>query len=97
MSEPIIIKCWMYPVCRLSDRVMAVKLVLSDIVWNIISTYAPQVGCDEDIKNAFWNELESLIMKVPHKEKLVLATTEMRLVRWAMWVSLVENREMRRF
>ena len=33
----------------------------------------PQVGCDEDTKNTFWNELEAVIMKVPHKEKLVLA------------------------
>ena len=30
------------------DRVItAVKLVLSDNVWNFISAYAPQVGCDE--------------------------------------------------
>ena len=27
-------------VCRTSDSVMAVKLVLSDNVWNIISAYA---------------------------------------------------------
>ena len=60
-------------VCRTSDRVMAVKIVLSDNVWTIVSAYAPQVGCDEDTKNAFWNELEAVIMKVPHKEKLVLA------------------------
>ena len=45
-------------------RVMMVKLVLSDNVWNIISAYSPQVGCDEDTKIAFWNELESVIMKV---------------------------------
>ena len=60
-------------VCRTSDRVMAVKIVLSDNVWTIVSAYAPQVGCDEDTKNAFWNELEAVIMKVPHKEKLILA------------------------
>ena len=60
-------------VYRTSDRVMAVKIVLSDNVWTIVSAYAPQVGCDEDTKNAFWNELEAVIMKVPHKENLVLA------------------------
>ena len=37
-------------VCRTSDRVMAVKIVLSDNVWTIVSAYAPQVGCDEDTK-----------------------------------------------
>ena len=51
--------------CRTSDRVMAVKIVLSDNVWTIVSAYAPQVGCDEE-KNAFWNELEAVKMKVPH-------------------------------
>ena len=35
-------------VCRTSDRVMAVKIVLSDNIWTIVSAYAPQVGCDED-------------------------------------------------
>ena len=37
-------------VCRTSDRVMAVKIVLSDNVWTIVSAYAPQVGCDENTK-----------------------------------------------
>ena len=60
-------------VCRSSDRVMAVKIVLSDKVWNIISAYESQVGCDNDTTNAFWNKRESVIMKVPQKEKLVLA------------------------
>ena len=35
-------------VCRTSDRVMAVELMLSDIVRNVISAYASQVGCDEE-------------------------------------------------
>ena len=52
---------------------MAVKIVLSANVWTIVSAYAPQVGCDEDTKHAFWNELEAVIMKEPHKEKLVIA------------------------
>ena len=63
----------MLEVCRTSDRVMAVKIVLSDNVWTIVNAYDPQVGCDEDTKNAFWNELEGVIINVPHTEKLVLA------------------------
>ena len=35
-------------VCRTSDRVMAVTIMLSDNVWTIVSAYAPHVGCDED-------------------------------------------------
>ena len=48
VSETIRIKCWSLEVCRTSDRVMAVTIVLSDNVWTIVSAYAPQVGCDED-------------------------------------------------
>ncbi len=55
-----------------SASMMEVKVVLSDNVWTIVNAYAPQVGSDEDTKNAFWNELEAVIMKVPHKEKLIL-------------------------
>ena len=57
----------MLEVCRTSDRVMAVQIVLSDNVRTIVSAYAPQVGCDEDTKNAFWNELEAAIMKKKKK------------------------------
>ena len=46
--------------------------MLSDNVWTIVTAYAPHVGCDEDT-NAFWNALEAVVMKVPHKEKLVQA------------------------
>ena len=55
-------------VCPTSDRVTALKIVLSKNVWTIVRAYAPQVGCGEDRKTAFWNELEVVIMKVPHKE-----------------------------
>ena len=42
-------------VCRSSDRVMAVNLVLSDNVWTIVSPYAPRVGCDEDTNRIHTN------------------------------------------
>ena len=44
-------------------------VVLSDNVWNIISAYAPQVGCDNDTTHGIgYNK-----MKLLYKEKLVLA------------------------
>ena len=61
-------------VCRTSDRVMAVRILWSDNARTIVSAYAPQVGCDEDTTNAFWNELEAVIMNAQRKEKLVLAS-----------------------
>ena len=51
----------MLEVCCTSDRVMAVKIVLSDNVWTIVSAYAPQVGCNENTQNAFWKELEGVM------------------------------------
>ena len=40
----------MVEVKRQGDRIILVKLVISDIVLNVISAYAPQVGLDECAK-----------------------------------------------
>ena len=36
-----------------SDRLMSIKLVINKEIWNIISPYAPQVGCEQAEKDAF--------------------------------------------
>ncbi|XP_070055871.1 uncharacterized protein [Nicotiana tomentosiformis] len=38
---------------RVSDRLMAIKLVVGLITLNVISTYAPQVGLDEEVKSGY--------------------------------------------
>ena len=38
---------------RQGDRIILVKLVVSDMVLNVISAYAPQVGHDESAKRQF--------------------------------------------
>ena len=38
---------------RQGDRIILVKLVVGDIVLNVISAYAPQVGLDESAKRQF--------------------------------------------
>ena len=38
---------------RQGDRIILVKLVISDMVLNIISVYVPQVGHDESAKRLF--------------------------------------------
>ena len=35
---------------RQGDKIILVKLVIGDIVLNVISAYAPQVGLDESAK-----------------------------------------------
>ena len=42
------------------DRIILVKLIISDMVLNIISAYAPQVGHDESAKRLFLGRLRSL-------------------------------------
>ena len=38
---------------RQGDRIILVKLVINDMVLNVISAYAPQVGHDESAKRLF--------------------------------------------
>ena len=40
----------MVGVRRQGDRIILVKLVVGDMVLNVISVYAPQVGLDESAK-----------------------------------------------
>ena len=55
---------------RQGDRIILVKLVISDMVVNVISAYAPQVGHDESAKWFFWEDLNRLVRAVPSSEKL---------------------------
>jgi hypothetical protein len=38
---------------RQGDRIILVKLIVGDLVFNIISAYAPQIGLNESIKRQF--------------------------------------------
>jgi len=41
-------------VARKSDKVIVVKLIFEEKVMNVVSAYAPQVGCEEKEKEVFW-------------------------------------------
>ena len=45
---------------RQGYKIILVKLVIGDIVLNVISAYAPQVGLDESAKRQFWEDLDDL-------------------------------------
>uniref|UniRef100_A0A8I7BH06 Craniofacial development protein 2-like n=1 Tax=Hordeum vulgare subsp. vulgare TaxID=112509 RepID=A0A8I7BH06_HORVV len=49
-----------------------VKLEVGDLVLNVISAYAPQVGHNESTKREFWEGLEDLVRWVPIGEKLFI-------------------------
>jgi hypothetical protein len=46
---------------RQGDRIILVRLVIGDLVLNVISAYAPQVGLSESSKSQFWEDLDSMV------------------------------------
>ncbi|KAI5107453.1 hypothetical protein C0J45_3091 [Silurus meridionalis] len=56
---------------RVSDRVMNVKLEVEEMMINVISAYASQVGCEMEEKDKFWSELDEVVEGVPRNERLV--------------------------
>ena len=58
---------------RKSDRIMRIQLVIAETKNNIISVfYAPQVGCAEDDKLKFWEELDKVLQSIPDKEGMMV-------------------------
>jgi exonuclease III len=57
---------------RQVNKIIMIKLVFRDLVFNIISVYAPQVGLSDYIKRRFYEELEDMIRGVPNSEKLFI-------------------------
>jgi hypothetical protein len=39
---------------RQGDMIILVKLLVRDLIFNVISAYAPQIGLNENIKRQFW-------------------------------------------
>jgi hypothetical protein len=57
---------------RQGDMIILVKLIVGDLVFNVISAYAPQIGLNESIKIQFWEQLDALVSSVPIFEKLFI-------------------------
>lgn len=53
---------------KISDRLMNVKIILNEQLWNIVSAYAPQIGCTDIEKEKFWMDLENLLKRLPANE-----------------------------
>jgi hypothetical protein len=54
------------------DRIILVKLLVEDLIFNVISAYAPQISLNESVKMQFWEELDALVSSVPISEKLFI-------------------------
>ncbi|KAK6730159.1 hypothetical protein RB195_006927 [Necator americanus] len=57
---------------RLSDRLMAVKVDTGEVELRVISAYAPQVGCSEEEKACFWEDLEQYVQSLEGEEVLLI-------------------------
>jgi hypothetical protein len=57
---------------RQVDRIILVKLLVGDLIFNVISAYAPQIGLNESVKMQFWEEFNILVSSVPISEKLFI-------------------------
>ncbi|KAK3574229.1 hypothetical protein QTP86_004302 [Hemibagrus guttatus] len=53
---------------RVSDRVMSLKLEFEGVM-NVVSGYAPQVGCELEEKERFWSELDEVMESIPTGER----------------------------
>jgi exonuclease III len=51
------------------DSIILVKLIVEDLVFNVISAYTPQIGLNESVKRQFWEELYALCCSVIISEK----------------------------
>ena len=45
---------------------------LDGVMLNVISAYAPQMGCIREEKEAFWLDLDETVEKIPKNERIVL-------------------------
>ncbi|KAK3526991.1 hypothetical protein QTP86_006131 [Hemibagrus guttatus] len=57
---------------RVSDRVMSLKLEIEWVMLNVVSGYAPQVGCELEEKERFWSELDEVMESIPTGERVVI-------------------------
>ncbi|KAK3557289.1 hypothetical protein QTP70_026689, partial [Hemibagrus guttatus] len=57
---------------RVSDRVMSLKLEIEGVMLNVVSGYAPQVGCELEEKKRFWSELDEVMESIPTGERVVI-------------------------
>ncbi|KAK3573584.1 hypothetical protein QTP86_028800 [Hemibagrus guttatus] len=57
---------------RVSDRVMSLKLEIEGVMLNVVSGYAPQVGCELEEKERFWSELDEVMESIPTGERAVI-------------------------
>uniref|UniRef100_A0A8D9DR12 Craniofacial development protein 2 n=1 Tax=Cacopsylla melanoneura TaxID=428564 RepID=A0A8D9DR12_9HEMI len=57
-----------------SDRILQVKVVIYGKIYNILSVYAPQIGCDNEEKEQFYETLEDVLERIPENELVMIGS-----------------------
>ena len=58
---------------RITDRIMALQLVIAKGKMNVLSVYTPQTGCTVEETETFWRKLDEVLQSIPANEKVILA------------------------
>ena len=61
-----------FDVKRVSDRVLSLKLVFECQMLNVVCGYAPQVGCQAEEKEAFWEDMDKVMQSISESERAVI-------------------------
>ncbi len=56
---------------RITDRIMALQLVISKRKMNVLSVYMPQTGCKDEEKDKFWKKLDEVVQSISANEKVI--------------------------
>ena len=57
---------------RISDRVIAVNLVIGEQIVKVVSCYAPQTGRSQIEKEEFWKQVEGVIMNTDINQEVIV-------------------------
>ena len=60
-----------FDVLRISDRIILIRLVIGKVVFTFLSVYAPQAGLQEAEKDQFYDQLQSVMARIPASEVLI--------------------------
>ena len=65
---------------RISDRIINVKLAYGNSILNVISAYAPQVGCPHEEKSQFYEHLEQIMRNIKPGEEIIIGAEHLEQI-----------------
>ena len=60
-----------FDVLHISDRIILIRLVIGKVVFTFLSVYTPQAGLQEAEKDRFYDQLQSVVARIPASEVLI--------------------------